>query len=276
MATCTKFARLASYSREFGEASHIFPEMTFGECRQVWQVRPDIYSTFDCMYKIILILFTDPESWMLMEISGRGEGSTVMLNLSLRPIEIEIVLSVKINFFQVSRLSIMSRPQFFFSVKIFKIETFQSRLSCVKIFIETVKINWDCQDFWDLSRLFEIYHDISTLSRLFEVRQAQKSWQIEKSWSRNMIKLTNSRSRSRQTVKICQKFHVSADFSISIETFETGRWCQDKIEISWSRLRLLDRWDKLFEIVETYSLPVSRSRVLIKTMSRQIKTPRLS
>ncbi len=97
-----------------------------------------------------------------------------------------------------------------------------------------------------------------------------------------MIKLTNSQSRSRQTVKICQKCHILTDFSILFETFETGRWCCDKIKISRSWSRLLDRQDKLFEIVEifstveTYSLPVSRSRVWIETWSRQIETPRLN
>jgi hypothetical protein len=81
---------------------------------------------------------------------------------------------------------------FFFSVEIFKIETFQSRLGCVEIFVETVEINRDCRDFRDLSRLFEIYQDISTLTRLFEVLQGKKSRQIEKSRSSNVIKLTNS------------------------------------------------------------------------------------
>jgi len=114
----------------------------------------------------------------------------------------------------------------------------------VEIFIKIVKINRDCQDFWDLSRLFKIYQDILTLSRLFEGLQAQKSWQIEKSRLRKVIKLTNS--RSRQTVEICQKVQVLTDFSISIETFGTGRWCRDKIEISRSWSRLLDCWDKLF------------------------------
>jgi hypothetical protein len=121
---------------------------------------------------------------------------------------------------------------FFFSVEIFEIEIFQSRFIFVEIFIEMVETNRDCQDFQDLSRLFEIYRDISTLSRLFEVLQDQKSRQVKKSRSRNVIKLTNSRSRSRQTVKICQKCHVLTDFSISIETFGTGRWRRDKIEIS--------------------------------------------
>ena len=64
---------------------------------------------------------------------------------------------------------------FFFLVENFKIETFQSRLGCVKIFVQTVEINQDCQDFRDLSRLFEIYRDISTLSRLLEVLQGKKS-----------------------------------------------------------------------------------------------------
>ncbi len=64
---------------------------------------------------------------------------------------------------------------FYFLVEIFKIKTFQLRLSCVEIFIKTVKtvkifeiINI-CQDF------FEIYQDMSPLLRLFEVLQAQKS-----------------------------------------------------------------------------------------------------
>ncbi len=91
--------------------------------------------------------------------------------------------------------------------------------------------------------IFEIYQDISTLSRLFEVLQDQKSSQIEKSRSRNVIKLTNSRSRLRQTVKICQKCHVLTDFSVSVKTFGTGRWCRDKIEISQSRSSRLTFWN---------------------------------
>ncbi len=125
-----------------------------------------------------------------------------------------------------------------------------------------VKINQDRQDFQDLSRLFEIYRDISTLLRLFEVLQAQKSWQIEISWSRNVIKLTNSRSRSRHTVEICQKLQISTDFSISIKTFGTGR-CRDKIKISQSRSSRLTFWkcwdflncrDLLFASVEIETL----------------------
>ncbi len=68
-----------------------------------------------------------------------------------------------------------------FSVEFFKIETFQPRLSCVEFFIETVEINWDCPDFWDMLRLFKIFWDTSTLLRLFEVLRAQKSstnWKI--------------------------------------------------------------------------------------------------
>jgi hypothetical protein len=75
---------------------------------------------------------------------------------------VEIILSVEIRLFYVS-------------VEIFKIKTFESRLGKVKIFIATVEIYQDCQDFRDLSRVFEIYQDISTLSRLFEGLQVQKS-----------------------------------------------------------------------------------------------------
>ena len=48
----------------------------------------------------------------------------------------------------------------FISVEIFKIETFQSRLGCVKIFIEIVETNRDFRDFRDFrdkSRFFEIF-----------------------------------------------------------------------------------------------------------------------
>ncbi len=51
---------------------------------------------------------------------------------------------------------------FFFSVKIFKIETFQSRLGCVEIFVETVEISRlsrfsrFVQTFRDLSRYLDI------------------------------------------------------------------------------------------------------------------------
>ena len=39
MATRPKFTRMANYSCECVETSHIFPEMAFGECGRVWQVR---------------------------------------------------------------------------------------------------------------------------------------------------------------------------------------------------------------------------------------------
>jgi hypothetical protein len=146
---------------------------------------------------------------------------------------------------------------------------------------------WDCWDkstfvktFQDFTGLFEIYRDISTLSRLFEGLQAQKSQQIEKSWSGWMIKSTYSWSRSRQTVKIYQNFR-SQQISQSLSRLfglEGG------VE---TKSRFIDlEWDfsivKLFEIikilstVETYFLPVSRSRVSIKTRLRQIKTPMLN
>jgi hypothetical protein len=92
---------------------------------------------------------------------------------------VEIILNVETRFF-------------FFLVEIFKIKTFQSRLSSIKIFIEAVKINqdfWDfeiCQDFW---RFIEISWHFQDFLRDFRLK---KSWQIENSWLRNMIKLTNS------------------------------------------------------------------------------------
>jgi hypothetical protein len=143
---------------------------------------------------------------------------------------------VEINFF-FSRLR-------FLKLRLFNQDLAASRfISRLSRFVRFVKI---CQDFRDLSRFLRFLRFVETfqdLSRLFEVLHHQQSWQIERSRSRNRIKLTNSGSRSRQTVEICQKCHVSTYFSISIKTFETGRWCRDKIKISRSRSRLLDRRD---------------------------------
>ena len=107
--------------------------------------------------------------------------------------------------------------------------------------IEIVETNRDRRDKLrfietnrDLSRIFEISRHNRDFFKTFSRLQAQKSRQIEKSRSRTVITLTNSRSRSRQTVEICQKCHASTDFSVSIETFRTFRTCRDKIEISRS------------------------------------------
>jgi hypothetical protein len=56
---------------------------------------------------------------------------------------------------------------FYFLVEIFKIETFQSRLICIEIFIKIVEINRDCLDKLRLLRLFEIYRDLLTFLRDF-------------------------------------------------------------------------------------------------------------
>ena len=138
-----------------------------------------------------------------------------------------------------SRLSITSRSTFFFLGQDFSVEIYLRR-----------DIYRDRRDKSRLSRFLDI---IKTFLRL----QAQKSRQIEKSWSRTMIKLTNSWSRSRQTVEICRQISWSQTRLLGLE-----RGVKTK-----PRFLDLDRWDKLFEIfstVNTYFLPVSRSRVLME------------
>ena len=148
------------------------------------------------------------------------------------------------NFFDVSRFSWRSRSTFFSRSRFLKLRLFNRDLAASRFLSR-------CRD---KSRLFKIYRDISTLSRLFEVLQDQKSRQIYKSRSRNVIKL------------------------IEIETN-----CLDLPKISClDRFLDLDRRDLLFEsveifsTVETGSLPVSRSRVSIKTRSRQNRDPQAS
>ena len=159
-----------------------------------------------------------------------------------RPIKIS--QSVEINFWNLLRFILNVKTRLFFvSVEIIKIKAFESRLSCVKIFIKILKINRDCWDFQDLLRLFKIYWNISTLLRLFE--GLQKSWQIEKSWSSQVIKSTNSWLRLRQTFKIYQNFRsrwIPRSWS-RLLGLEGGI---KTIKISWSR-------DKLFETVKIFS-----------------------
>ena len=146
---------------------------------------------------------------------------------------VENIHHVKINFF-------FSRSRFL-KLRFFGRDLSLSRyLSRSSRQIEIVETN---RDFRDLSRIFEISRHNLDIIETFSRLQAQRSRQIEKSRSRTVIILTNSRSRSRQTVEICQKCHVSAGFSVSIETFRTFRTCRDKIEISQSRSRYLDRRD---------------------------------
>ncbi len=152
-----------------------------------------------------------------------------------------------------SRLSITSRSTFFFSVEIFWSRFFGQDLSSSRYLsrlsrkIETVEIYLD---FWDLSRIFQISRHNRDFFKTFSRLQAQKSRQIEKFWSRNVITLTNSWSRSRQTVEIWQKCHVSTDFSVSIETnfLKLSRFSwQSRLTFFWCRdweSQSRPRWDK--------------------------------
>ncbi len=80
--------------------------------------------------------------------------------------------------------------KFFFSVQILKIKTFPVETrSCQNLhrnYLNKLRLFKTIKIIQDLSRLFKIYWDISTLSRLLEGLQVQKSQQTEKSRSRNM------------------------------------------------------------------------------------------
>ncbi len=189
------------------------------------------------------------------------ENYLSLVVLTSRPIQIEIenVLRVETNFWKPSRISITSRSTFFFSRSRF----FGRDLSSLRYLSRSSRQIETFEIYQDLSRIFEISRHNRDFFKTFSRLQAQKSQQIEKSWSRTVITLTISRSRSRKTVEICQKCHVLTDFSVSIKTFRT---CRDKIEISRSRSRYLDSRDLVFETVEIFStvetdfFSVSRSR----------------
>jgi hypothetical protein len=58
---------------------------------------------------------------------------------------------------------------FFALVKIVKIDTFELRFGCIKIFIEIVETNWDRQYLSILSRFLNIYWDILEFRHLWKV-----------------------------------------------------------------------------------------------------------
>ncbi len=117
--------------------------------------------------------------------------------------------------------------KFFFSVEIFKIETFQLKLWRTKIFVKIVETHQDCQD---LLRFVKTHQD---LSRNLDIIKIFGSWHD-------------------------QNFQISTNFLILIETFWTRHW---------SRSRFLDCRDKIFEnvkiflTVEMNSLTMSTSRL---------------
>ncbi len=160
--------------------------------------------------------------------------------ISLGVSTVEIVLSVKTKLF-------------FFSVEIFKIETFQSRLWRVEIFVEIVK---SCQDALRLSRRSR------DLLRPFESENDEKSQRIEKSrWenAKSMHFSIEIETNCRETLK----FSDLDEFLDLDWDFWSGHWCQDKIEKSLcqdeieksqSQLRFLDCWDALFDAVKIETL----------------------
>jgi hypothetical protein len=107
---------------------------------------------------------------------------------------------------------------YFISVEIFIIETFQSRLCRVEIFVEIVETHRDCRDLSRLLRFVEICRDLSRRSRDLS--------RCSRDLSRNLDeKIQKSMHFSIEIETNCQetpKFSDLDKFSISIETFWSG------------------------------------------------------
>ncbi len=145
---------------------------------------------------------------------------------------------------------------FYFSVEIFKIETFQSRLSCVKIFIKIVETFKTNQDSWDMSILFEISQILSSLLELFL-----------HFWNKNLnfphflpIWKPILKQKSKQkmlgtkiSIKMFVKIHY---FSISIEKSIKIWKVSISLDKSWSRSRSTD----LYIAVKTKSRNLNLNR----------------
>ncbi len=177
----------------------------------------------------------------------RPPVSTVETNWDQLLKPVEIFSTIRTNFFSVL-------------VKIFKIETFESRFVLCKDFFETVETNWD------LSRLFKVYWDIEHYWDFFEGLQAQKSLQIDKSRSK---KISNIKSTNKLSIRTnCQdlpKISGPEGFLDLDRDFwdwkMVSRQNQDFSIVETNFLKL----SRFFLTVETYFLPVSRSPGLVHT-----------
>ena len=154
---------------------------------------------------------------------------------------VKIIHHVEINFF-------------FFSVEIFKIETFQSRLCRVKIFVKIVEI---CRD------LLRHRRDLSRCSRDLS-RNLDKKIQKSMHFS---IEIETNCWETPKFSDLDEFLDLDWDFLWTL-MLRRNQEFSISIEISRLRLTFLKCRDKFFEML--------RSRVLIKTTSRQIETPRLN
>jgi hypothetical protein len=109
---------------------------------------------------------------------------------------------------------------FFFSVEIFKIETFQSRLRRVEIFVEIVKTHRDCRDCWDLSRRSRY------LSRCSRDLSRNLDKKIQKSICRDLPKMSlldRFLGLDRDFSDFSDVSRQNQDFLISIEISRSSR-----------------------------------------------------
>jgi hypothetical protein len=140
-----------------------------------------------------------------------------------RPIEIKISRSVQINFWKVSRLSLLLRQDYFFSQSRFlksrllnrylAASRFLSRLLRLSRLIKIFKICRDfsrflyfCRDFDDVfcileTKILNFPHFLPILKPILKQKSKQKCWEL-KSWSRCLEKSIISWSRLRNNRKI--------------------------------------------------------------------------
>ena len=151
--------------------------------------------------------------------------------------------------------------KFFFSVKIFKIITFQSRLWRVKIFVKIGQ---------DLLRRSEVCQEIL---RPFESENDEKSHQIEKSRHENAkIHALFNQDKLSRNAKIFRSWQISWSQSrLLVWTLMSRQNREVSISTEISPSSRLARISRL----SRSAFFVSRLRVSIEITSRQIETPRL-
>ncbi len=164
----------------------------------------------------------------------------------MRPIEIEIVISVKTNFWKLLRLSIMSRPKMFFSqLRFLKLSLSSWDLHWDNVnksrqlsLFDTIEINQDYPDF------VKIYRDILTLSRLFWGSSGSKIW---KNWEILIEKNDKINSLLMEIETNCQDWPTISCLDRFLD-LDQDFW-------DWS---VVSRQNRDFSIVKIKFLKVSR------------------
>jgi hypothetical protein len=168
--------------------------------------------------------------------------------------------------FIVSRLSIMSRPDFFSWLKFLKSRRFSRDFVASRFLLRLLRF---VETHQDLSKFVETHPDLSRNLDIIETFWVWKWWKVLTNWE---ISTRKCKKSTHFSIKIKTSCRETPKFSDLDEFLDL-----DRDFLVWTLMtRCFFENVEIFSTVETNSLTMSRSRLSIETRSREIETPRLS